>query len=200
MSLAYTNRRGKVYYIRAYRSKKGHDAWAMTAKPKECVLADAVPEGFEIYENPNGLVVLRKRLASEIRPGEVAAVGAVLVRQKHLKSVDTQLVLDKKTLTIHLLDREPDFLVEHGRREMGAFFGTDKYLARRGTYTAMMRLTLEDRDRRLFTIERFCFRGSVDRWIHLGSGEPLAVLAERFLPHLGKESFYNLMTGGDLVP
>ena len=196
MPFTHTSRRGKVYYIRAYRTKTGKDAWAMTAKPKGCVLADAVPDGFEVYEEPNGMVFLRRTVESLIRPDEVETVRTILARQKHLKPIDTKIALEKKTLTIHLLDREDDHMLEMSRRVLGAWFGTDEYLAKRGTYTAMMRLTLQDAKERLFLMERYCFRGSIDSWIEIGNDEPLAKLAERFLLHLGKQSFYEIGTGG----
>ena len=35
-------------------------------------------------------------------------------------------------------------------------------------YTKMLRFTLSNPDRRLFTAERWCFRGSIDDWIFIG--------------------------------
>ena len=59
-----------------------------------------------------------------------------------------------------------------------------------------MRFTLIDEDERTFRCQRWCFRGSIDGWIDLwmsGGSGPLADLVERYLPHIGKESFYELM-------
>ena len=63
----------------------------------------------------------------------------------------------------------------------------------RATYTAVMRFVLEDPEKRLFLAERFCFRGSVDDWIDIG-GPPqkLPMVLKKFIPHLGKESIFEL--------
>jgi hypothetical protein len=56
-----------------------------------------------------------------------------------------------------------------------------------------MRFALADEEKRLFTVERYCFRGSIDDWIPLMS-EPASLhdLTGRHVPHLGEDSFYDL--------
>ncbi len=49
-----------------------------------------------------------------------------------------------------------------------------------------------DRETRAFATERFCFRGSVDDWIHIGGPGPLAEQVEKYVKHLGRESMYEL--------
>jgi hypothetical protein len=34
-------------------------------------------------------------------------------------------------------------------------------------YTAMLRFSLDDKEKRQFIAERYCFRGSIDDWIYL---------------------------------
>jgi hypothetical protein len=62
-------------------------------------------------------------------------------------------------------------------------------------YSPVFRFTLVDPQERLSIAERFCFRGSIDDWMHLAGGgpDPLERLAKRYVKHLGKESFYELM-------
>jgi hypothetical protein len=50
---------------------------------------------------------------------------------------------------------------------------------------------LDDEQRRLFTAQRYCFRGSVDDWIDIGHG-PLTKLVKRYVKHLGQESYFEL--------
>jgi hypothetical protein len=60
----------------------------------------------------------------------------------------------------------------------------------------VLRFTLVDEDDRTFHAQRWCFRGSVDDWIGLwssGGDGPLTDLVKRFCPHVGRESFYELM-------
>ena len=60
----------------------------------------------------------------------------------------------------------------------------------------VMRFTLVDETSRSFRVQRWCFRGSIDRWIDLwesGSAGKLSDLVKRFCPHIGQESFFELM-------
>jgi hypothetical protein len=57
----------------------------------------------------------------------------------------------------------------------------------------MMRFILTDPAERTFDVQRWCFRGSVENWIYLDDGKPLAALLKKYVRHLGKESFYQLM-------
>jgi hypothetical protein len=60
-------------------------------------------------------------------------------------------------------------------------------------YTAMLRFTLIDENRRQFAAERWCFRGSIDDWFPIGKPGSLQALAEKYLPHVNRESFFELM-------
>jgi len=60
------------------------------------------------------------------------------------------------------------------------------------TFSAVLRFILDDAEKRLFTVERYCFKGSIDDWIYLAGPEPLESLANKYLKHLGQESFYQL--------
>ncbi len=48
-----------------------------------------------------------------------------------------------------------------------------------------------DKKRRDFIAERFCFRGSVDDWIHLSGVGKLKNLAETYVKLLGTDEFYD---------
>jgi hypothetical protein len=59
MAITHVNSKGKTYYL--------HQGTTKTSKPKyhfamksDGNLADSIPEGFEIYENPNAQVFLRR--------------------------------------------------------------------------------------------------------------------------------------------
>ena len=63
-------------------------------------------------------------------------------------------------------------------------------------YMKVMRFTLVDEKDRTFRVQRWCFRGSIDRWIDLwesGGKGKLSDLVKRFCPHIGQESFFELM-------
>jgi hypothetical protein len=56
-----------------------------------------------------------------------------------------------------------------------------------------MQFILEDLETREFTVERWCFRGSIDDWIPLDSSNDLKKLVQTYGAHLGKDSFFDLM-------
>ncbi len=66
---------------------------------------------------------------------------------------------------------------------------------RHATYLPIFRFILVDPEQRLFTAERFCFRGRIDDWMPLLSSgeESLQTLATRYVKHLSEDSFYELM-------
>src|SRR6266446_164269 len=66
-----------------------------------------------------------------------------------------------------------------------------EYFARSVQYSPMLQFLLEDEKRRLFTAQRYCFRGSVDDWIDIGYG-PLTTLVKQYVKHLGQESYFEL--------
>jgi len=58
-------------------------------------------------------------------------------------------------------------------------------------YTAMLRFRLVDKKRRRFMAERFCFRGAIDGWMHIGGPDDLKTLLERYMKLLGTEEFFD---------
>ena len=59
-------------------------------------------------------------------------------------------------------------------------------------YVAVLRFVLGDKESRTFVTERFCFRGSVNRWIHLDGPANLPDQLKKYVKHLGRESMYDL--------
>src|SRR5438552_12517372 len=67
MAFAYTTRRGKTYYLHTGPKRGGGIQHYVSTDPKGSV-ADAIPEGCEIYETPNGQVYLRRKKPVRIQP------------------------------------------------------------------------------------------------------------------------------------
>jgi hypothetical protein len=59
-------------------------------------------------------------------------------------------------------------------------------------YEAAMRFVLVDKKARTFVAQRFCYLGSIDDWIDISEPGKLADLARTYLPHLGKDSYFDL--------
>ena len=59
MSITHVNAKGKTCYLHQGTTKAGKPKYHFAMKSED-TLADAIPEGFEIYEHPNAQVFLRR--------------------------------------------------------------------------------------------------------------------------------------------
>jgi hypothetical protein len=184
--VTHVNRKKDTYYLHAGKTRAGKPKYWFS-KRTEGDLVEAIPKGYEVYENPDAQVFLRKQKPQVVTPEEVAVVRDGLLRH----APDQNCIVDL---------REEHIVVYHAERVAldleGFGLGFRELPARYGNYMKVMRFTLTDELSRTFRVQRWCFRGSIDRWIDLrvsgGSGK-LPELVEKFCPHIGRESFFELM-------
>jgi hypothetical protein len=192
MPVTSTNRRRQLYYLHGGLAKAGRPRYWFSMKADGDPV-DAIPEGFEIYENPNAQVFLRKIRPQVVTPEEVAVVRDGL---KKRFAPDQNCLVDLRDEHIVVHHSERDFRGEEIVERIFGFRPREPLISC-ATYTAVMRFTLVDAEARTFRAQRWCFRGSVDRWIDLamskGDRGALADLVKRFAPHIGQESFFELM-------
>ncbi len=162
MPVEYINFKGDKYYLHEGLTKKGNPKYWFS-KNLEGKLVDEIPDGFEIYEEPNGMVFLRR-------------IGPKLVTDEEIKAVEDSIPEELRAK----VDVKKDVITIY----LAEFF----YVI----YMAMMRFILIDKTTREFEVERYCFRGSIDDWIGLDRSTDLKQLAKKYCFHLGKESFYDL--------
>lgn len=170
------------------KTSTGKDKFFFSTKT-EGVLAKKIPNGFEVYETVDSLVFLRRKTARIIQEDEFALIQSFLdrIRGKSIFKAE----IKKNMIVIHQADESfgwaemlPPWIDAAKAETLKAKFAS---------YQPVMRFVLEQKEKRLFRPERFCFRGSVDDWIVLGLPAPLKKLSAEFLKHLGKDSFYDLM-------
>lgn len=168
MPVTHVNRRRDTYYLHVGTTKMGKPKYWF-AKSDQGDLADSIPEGYEIYENPDAQVFLRKKLPQVVAPEEVAMVREGLRRLAPHQNCQVDL-------------RKEHIVIYHSG-------GGD-------LYQKVMRFTLIDEDPRTFKVQRWCFKGAIDDWIDLWMSDgvgTLPELVERFCRHIGRESFFELM-------
>ena len=195
MVMEYVNRKGDTYYLQQGKTKTGKPKYyfgrRLTAVP-----LDAIPKGYEVHESPeNGQVQVRRTRVTEISPMERRLVEEAVVRLAGLKHVIVDID-EYDALVIYLPDTEDEPLESSDEMpwlSAGAIEKLRDRLARRAYYHKMMRFELLDDDERLYSVQRWCFRGSIDNWVFLEGPASLERLVEQFAPHLGKESFFELM-------
>jgi hypothetical protein len=199
MTLRYENRRGESYYLQAGKTRTGKPRYYMGRKITGTEL-DAVPEGFEIHEQPeHGQVLLRK-----IKPTRIAEFERALVadgNRRHGGPANVIVDIEGDSLVVYtssINDAAVQDLVSHLQ---GLFPGAPTTghqrvrdsLMNQAHYQKMLRFELSDADRRLFSSQRWCFRGSIDDWIYLDGPRPLPDLVQKYAKHLDKESFFDLI-------
>jgi len=69
----YTNYKGNRYYLYEGVTRKGNSKYWFS-KSIEGKMVDDIPEGFEIYEEPNGMVYLRKIQSKLITNEEIEII------------------------------------------------------------------------------------------------------------------------------
>ncbi|NMF83453.1 hypothetical protein [Nodosilinea sp. P-1105] len=189
MAIEYVNRKQKTYYLHAGKTKTGKPKYFFSMKA-EGTLVETIPEGYEIYENPNAQVFLRKVQPRVITPEEVAIVREGV---KRVAKLDYFMVDVKgKRIVVYLCDQNVDVLMDLVTSSPRRDAGTVDRLTQSFTYSPMMQFVLVDEETREFEVERWCFRGSVDDWLGLDSSTDLKALVKQYGRHLGKESFYEL--------
>lgn len=190
MPVTYTNRRGQIYYLHQGTTKTGKPRYQFSTK-KGAKLADSMPAGFEIYENPNGRVYCRRIRPKIITDSEVAVIDKGM--KQFSKIEHYQIDVKKDTISVYTADQNLDSLLSLmtayaiGRRP-----DPQETLSRWTTYSPMMQFVLVDKDQRLFVVQRYFCRGRDEGWIEVGGPGRLPELVD-FLQHLGQDSYYELI-------
>jgi hypothetical protein len=180
MTVSFKNFRGEIYYLHSKLTKKGNTLYHFSKKAEGAAEMDEVPDGFEIYEDPNGKVYLKKKTKPYILGDEIRLVEEGM--KKHSAIKDFKLDIKKNVIYIYTVENSfedatfPKTLVDEYKQ-----------------YETSLRFILVDPDERRFEVERFCYLGEVDDWIYLDGPNELERLVREYVQYLGEESFYDLM-------
>ena len=192
MAYTHTNRKDKVYYLHQGKTKTGKPKYYVSQSDKGDTI-DSIPDGYEVYENANAQVFLRRIQPQIITEREVQLVKDSIKAYTKLSHFFVEAKEDK--IIVHTSDQDVG-----GLRSLVSPFAEfggiefDNLIDKTVSFTPVMRFVLSDKEERRFYTERFCFRGSIDDWIYIGSsGGPLLTQLMQYIKHLGQESFYELM-------
>ncbi|GAE93410.1 hypothetical protein JCM21714_2490 [Gracilibacillus boraciitolerans JCM 21714] len=70
MTVQYTNFRGDDYFLHVRQTKKGNPSYYFKKDDPDTTI-DEIPEGYEIYEHPNGRVFLTRKSKQKIMDEEL---------------------------------------------------------------------------------------------------------------------------------
>ena len=193
MPISYTNRKNRTYYLCQGTTKKGRIRYYFAREPSEKCLEE-VPAGYEIVESVNGVVSIRKLRPQVISDLEVQTVKAVLRDHSDLRGYR----VDVREKAIVIYESSAGGIDDVAERIFGLRIPDSMRDEIRETetlhahYSPVMRFVLVDEEDRLFSAERMCHRGSIDGWLSLHNEGRIHDLAETYICHLGKDSFYDL--------
>jgi hypothetical protein len=200
MAVEHTNRKGTTFYLHQGVTSKGNPKFYFSKK-KNGNLVEEIPAGFEIHEKPDSAqVYLRKarpsRITNHEREFTLREARRVVESGSLLVDVESDSLIVYYAEPTAPLPSEPrlskKMLAQLGLPE--EFFNEQSpSLEKFADYQKLLRFTLIDEDERLFSVERWCFRGSIDDWLPLESASPLAKAVSKYCRHLGQESFFELI-------
>jgi hypothetical protein len=192
MAITYTNAKGQTYFLHHGHTKTGTPTYYFSRR-SEGQLAESIPERFEIYENPNTQVFLRRIPPKLITEEERQIVVDGMHRYASVEAY--RLDVKGKAIVIYLPDQDRDTLTRMFREYPATPAEQErimKVLQQQLYYSPMLQFILVDEHRRLFAVQRYCFRGAIDDWITIGMPNTLATGVSTFVKHLGKESYFEL--------
>ena len=185
--------KGKNYYLKSRKTKKGNTTYYMTGKLDEVCLNE-VPKGYEVFEKYDlGVLYIRREKISKFSKKDIAIIEKEL---KKCSSIDGYLIdvhgEEIKIYTVENADGTNSLINNY----LNISLNKDKILVARNSllrYEERLKINFQDNnDFKGFEVMRYCYRGSVDDWIVIDAGEDLKELAEKNIFHLGKESYFNL--------
>jgi hypothetical protein len=192
--MEYVNRQGDRYYVFRGKTKTGKPKYYASKREtsEKGVKVGSLPGEFEIFEDPSSAtVVVRRRKPSSILPAERDLVDRLAAELSAYSCVQT--IVDGDRIVIYTPDTDPKAAAAALARDFGPVLSAmADWMQRHINYSADLRFTIHDIDQRTYVAERYCYRSSVDGWIQIHGPASLESLVRKLVPHLGKDSFYEL--------
>ena len=154
---------------------------------------ESIPEGFELYENPNAQVFLRKTLPKLITEEEKRIVEEGMRQYADVEYF--KIDVKGNAIVIYTADQNVDAIVNI-LKDFAPVMGDTKIrsvLRPEIRYSPVLQFVLHDVKKRTFATQRYCYRGSIDDWIYVGGSGKLEKLVQQYVKHLDKESFFELI-------
>ena len=192
MPMTHTNAKGQTFSLYQGTTKTGKAKYYF-ALQSEGTLAKAIPAGYEIYENPNAQVFLRRIPPKIITDEEYQIVEEGMRTYATVK--DYKIDVKGNALLIYTSEQDIDALAALFKDmypDPTANVELMTNLRNTMHYSPMLVFQLIDVTRRTFKTQRYCFLGSVDDWIEIGKPGKLPQLVKKYVKHLGQDSYVEL--------
>jgi len=192
VSITYTNAKGQTFSLYQGTTKTGKPKYYF-AMQSAGTLAKSMPPGYEIYENPNAQVFLRRIPPKIITDEERRSVEEGMRTYATVK--DYKIDVRGNAILIYTAVQEIDALAELFKElypDPTANVELMANLRKAVHYSPILVFQLVDATRCTFQTLRYCFLGSVDDWIEIGKPGKLSTLVKKYVKHLGQESYVEL--------
>lgn len=205
---SYTNKYRQTYYLHVVRGTDGRTYHVM--RTRAVGAASDLPEDLEVRENVHGAVSVRRQRTRRFSRLEEQLLHSALERFRPFGYV---LDVEAKAATVYASAEDRKCFMESLDAEFANGFADalTRALARRYSpqlvamfrarrkeenakrprYYPLLRFVIVDRRQRRFAVERVCFSGE-STWIRL-EVLPLSAAVMKYLPHLGRDSFFDLI-------
>ena len=193
MAYKYTNRKGVTYYLRSSTTKRGKTRYIFARQPGGDEV-ETLPEGYKVRESINGQVSLVQARPRQITKAEEQNLRDRLARLKpgyRLEVKGSELVIFEPSMSagslMGVLGGPSMAAARPGLADELA-----RFVAQRARFDPILKFELVDELRRRFSAHRMVFSGA-GGWSHPLEYGDLDQLARTLLPHLGEDSFFELV-------
>ena len=190
MPFTYVNHWGVTYYLNEATSPAGKPTYSFTKKPG-AKMAEALPDGFEVYERPQSAQpFLRKVQSTLITSEELELVRTCCLA--HHRPLQIRVLAEPNAMVLYYSSPPSDDLltglsgfltITPAKRE--ALFSTLI-----GPLQPELRFRLLNPEQRTFAAESWSCKGLNEGWLPMGLTQPLEPLVRSLVPHLGRDSLY----------
>lgn len=198
MAIIYTNYKGQIYYLCQVVIKSGKLRYYFANEPNEN-LSSAIPEGYEIQESINGMVSLIKIRPKLFSAEELAAIDTALnalpKRVHYRKMLKAKELLFYERLGPKMIQLEEKLIGDFGIEKLpkeALFQKMEQEAHLYYQFAPVLRITITDSEKRLFSAERMPFLNSRDNWLLIASDQSMERLATKLIPLLGTDLFFEL--------
>lgn len=198
MTVEYENSYGQVYFLQRPEDKDDPEAYFFSSE-KIGVCVDKIPSGYKIHEDLENEVFLVPENDDLISREEVSIVEDELAKIGHLNEYEGQYRVKAfgGSTRVYILDQTPEAIADVVTALPEE---SDKILENLSegnfTYSAHMKFSPGKEKPEMYYVDRRMFSGihhrEEEKWIYVGNGKNLRNVARKYLPHLEKDSFFEL--------
>lgn len=140
MPVTHVNRKQDTYYLHAGKTRTGKPRYWFS-KSTEGELVGTIPEGYEVYENPDAQVFLRRIVPQLVTPAEIAVVEDGL--RRYAPGQNCLVDVHREHIVVYHAERV--------RLDLGGF-GIGELPPSYRNYMKVMRFTLVEEQDRMFRV------------------------------------------------